>query len=89
MATKITFVCDKVHLFVISATCHVSVGDVCDTAIVLFGATSTTWLAHSFFLSLVDRLAHGQTSQCTRCIFIHVRCDENGSSLRLSVWFSS
>ena len=36
MATKITFVCDGVHLFAIPATCHVAVSDVCETAIVLF-----------------------------------------------------
>ena len=82
--SKTMSVCDGVHLFAISATCHVAVNDVCDTAIVSFCATSTTLLTHSF-LFLVDRLAQGQTRQSTPSVF----CCQCRSSTSLFCGFLS
>ena len=57
--------------------------EACETFMVPFHATSMTLLAHSSlsFLSLGSK----PNSQCTLCDSIHMRFDEKGISLRLSL----
>ena len=86
MTTKITSVCDGVHLGAISATCLVLLRETCETVITLFHATRHDLVSALLFYPFYHCLTRGQLARvCTLCDLIHVRCDAKGSSLRLSL----
>ena len=85
MTTKITSVCDGVNLFAISATCLVALSDEWDCHSSFSSNKHDPFFTALFFLSFSWPFGSRPTSQCTLCDFFHVRCDEKGGSLRLSL----
>ena len=59
--------------------------ETCETVIVPFHSTSMTLLALFLIYLFYDCFAQGQLVSAFCVIFIHVRCDEKGGSLKLSL----